>query len=587
MKNTRIYSKKIVVTALLIGIFTINLGFAQKADSHSKRKNPFLSGWSLNLNVGSNLFWGDIRQYDYWPVYHYENEWSLAYGAILSKKLSNIFDVRFQVLNGKLAGTKRPIQTYFKSDVTDFSGQITLNFSNLFSPDKPYKNFETYGIVGLGLSNWSTTKYTLGSDIVTGTSGFPGQGFKKRTTELFSPIGFGIDINLSPSFALNLENTWRITNSDIVDVTSGGFYYDMYTYTSVGLKFNFIGKSKLRNSKKLRYTGESKYNQIKQKNFKHEHEQNRANLDIKDGRRKQQLINESLKTRISSTMPSIITKGEELMVNILIKKPNVMGDGTIRQELPLGSKLVNYDVKGAKISMTKNILSIFWYEMPPQSEVSINYVINTAEVAVGDYDIDGIFTFYKNNQSELLSFTNHLIVEQGNGTSSYVTPSNTYSYTNDNYNQGYNNTTSNEIIKQYNNDYNSKYKDNKYTDTYTDSYNNSYTDNQTNSYTDNYNYTNNNTNSYQSANYSDVEYRIQIRAKYGSRLSITALKSRYNISGEIYEDNFKGYYIYTVGSFAYYEDAKQYRDYVRSHNIRDAFIVAFRNGKRLNSLSDL
>jgi len=46
-----------------------------------------------------------------------------------------------------------------------------------------------------------------------------------------------------------------------------------------------------------------------------------------------------------------------------------------------------------------------------------------------------------------------------------------------------------------------------------------------------------------------------------------------------------GYYIYTIGSFDTYEQARTARDILRRVNgIRDAFVVAFRNGYRLDKL---
>lgn len=84
----------------------------------------------------------------------------------------------------------------------------------------------------------------------------------------------------------------------------------------------------------------------------------------------------------------------------------------------------------------------------------------------------------------------------------------------------------------------------------------------------------------------DPEYRVQIRAKYGREISIKHLSNTYNIPvGEIKENRNNGYYIYTVGSFATYEQAREKRNDLRNYNgINDAFVVAFTNGQRLNKL---
>ncbi len=82
------------------------------------------------------------------------------------------------------------------------------------------------------------------------------------------------------------------------------------------------------------------------------------------------------------------------------------------------------------------------------------------------------------------------------------------------------------------------------------------------------------------------EYRVQIRAKYGSHIPIPWISKKYGLpQQEIRESKHNGYYIYTVGSYDSYEQAKVHRDQLRSnYGINDAFIVAFKNGSRLNKL---
>jgi hypothetical protein len=79
---------------------------------------------------------------------------------------------------------------------------------------------------------------------------------------------------------------------------------------------------------------------------------------------------------------------------------------------------------------------------------------------------------------------------------------------------------------------------------------------------------------------SGIEYRIQIRARYEGKVSIGELSKKYNIpESEIYESTHNRYYIYTVGSFASYEQAAEKRNDIRSVNkVYDAFIVVFKNG---------
>lgn len=83
-----------------------------------------------------------------------------------------------------------------------------------------------------------------------------------------------------------------------------------------------------------------------------------------------------------------------------------------------------------------------------------------------------------------------------------------------------------------------------------------------------------------------LEYSVQIRANYEKRLSKMALSNTYNIPfNHINESMHNNYYIYTVGSFRTYDEAKEFRTKLRSENrVYDAFIVAFSYGKRMSKL---
>ncbi len=83
-----------------------------------------------------------------------------------------------------------------------------------------------------------------------------------------------------------------------------------------------------------------------------------------------------------------------------------------------------------------------------------------------------------------------------------------------------------------------------------------------------------------------LEYRVQISAKYGKRIAIGWISKKYGLSqNKIREDKHNGYYIYTIGSYQTYEQALTKRDQLRNRNgVNDAFVVAFKNGYRLDKL---
>lgn len=79
----------------------------------------------------------------------------------------------------------------------------------------------------------------------------------------------------------------------------------------------------------------------------------------------------------------------------------------------------------------------------------------------------------------------------------------------------------------------------------------------------------------------ELEYRVQIGANTGQKLSLDWLSDRFKLDRPIQEDYFNGYYIYTIGSFATINEAQKLRNTLVAENkIAGAFVVTFKEGKR-------
>ncbi len=85
-----------------------------------------------------------------------------------------------------------------------------------------------------------------------------------------------------------------------------------------------------------------------------------------------------------------------------------------------------------------------------------------------------------------------------------------------------------------------------------------------------------------------VEFRIQLRASYNLRLSTDSLARMFGLDEKITEEKIGRWYKYSVGSFKTYDEAKKYRSEINGKSgIKDPFIIAYYDGKRLNKLSEL
>ena len=83
-----------------------------------------------------------------------------------------------------------------------------------------------------------------------------------------------------------------------------------------------------------------------------------------------------------------------------------------------------------------------------------------------------------------------------------------------------------------------------------------------------------------------LNYRVQILARFTGPARLNTLSNTYGIpENEIKENICKGHFIYTVGRFNTYDEARIKRDEMRySYGIKDAFVVAFRGEERLEKL---
>ncbi|HJN06946.1 MAG TPA: hypothetical protein QF480_10055, partial [Bacteroidales bacterium] len=80
---------------------------------------------------------------------------------------------------------------------------------------------------------------------------------------------------------------------------------------------------------------------------------------------------------------------------------------------------------------------------------------------------------------------------------------------------------------------------------------------------------------------SGIRYRVQILAKRNKLPSFQYLRDRYNIQGNIYENYQNGVYRYSTGDFNSYRDALRHSYLMRDKGITEAFVVAYKNDKRI------
>src|SRR5437867_2143014 len=93
---------------LITGLFAMTASgvFAQDASKQNATTNPNttetkseLDNWSVGINAGTLLFYGDVKQHDYFPTTSYNNEVKFGYGLSVSRAFNSVLSIQGQLLN--------------------------------------------------------------------------------------------------------------------------------------------------------------------------------------------------------------------------------------------------------------------------------------------------------------------------------------------------------------------------------------------------------------------------------------------------------------------------------------------------------
>ena len=225
------------IVLLLLTLFAIPTAlFSQKIQPNR---------WIIKADGGVSVFFGDVKRYDYVPDHESPSEIQPMFSVSIGKEISKIFSVRGQFLFGKLSGHKKSAHYNFKSDILAGNLLADINLYYLFTGDRFGKNkFNAFASLGVGYTNWDTKLYfdtppATGSDIVAESS--------KGAFSI--PAALSIEYVINRNFAVNAEGILSVVTSDEVDAKVGGIEFDHFTYGSVGIVYKFKIKTKAKESK--------------------------------------------------------------------------------------------------------------------------------------------------------------------------------------------------------------------------------------------------------------------------------------------------------------------------------------------------
>lgn len=178
--------------------------------------------WSVSAHFGPAQFFGDLREYDFFPVTKNtadsKSEISFQGGLTVNKQLSYLLGLRADVSMGELKGMKRrQYNRYFKSKYTDVSLAATVNLKGLLLGPNKMKHWKIDAYGGVGYLWYDSKAYLLPNDMLMRTT-------DGTRTDWVLPVGATINYEVSPRIDIGLDFRITHTNSDVIDGTWGGDY---------------------------------------------------------------------------------------------------------------------------------------------------------------------------------------------------------------------------------------------------------------------------------------------------------------------------------------------------------------------------
>lgn len=212
---------------------------------------------SINANVGTLSYFGDMSKYDKHPINKLKYESGPAYGIIITKYFYNKIGISGQMLYGNLRGSGKN-QT-FTTQILEYNLHVRTELLKLAFPDRQYRiGISPY--IGIGQFYFKSTSTYLSNETYTVKE------YKSRVPEFIYFFGAGLSYKMPHNLALTADFSLKQCQNDKLDNYIGFQNYDYYTYLSIGISYriNSIIREPMKNKARLAnnepYHGKRKLN---------------------------------------------------------------------------------------------------------------------------------------------------------------------------------------------------------------------------------------------------------------------------------------------------------------------------------------
>lgn len=200
-------------------------------DEWSGRKTHILlSNWSVNINLGTTSYFGDLSEYDVRAIRKLFYESKVAVGLKLTKNI-RYFGISGQVIYGGLKSDYLPEHT-FETRMLEYSIQTGVNLIPIIFKQRLRKyGFEVYVGMGQFIFNTYVNSYTDGQQTT--------DSFSTGVPEFVYFFGGELRINIAEKLWFTTNLSIRQIQNDNMDkyISSGDF--DYYSLFNIGVTYYF------------------------------------------------------------------------------------------------------------------------------------------------------------------------------------------------------------------------------------------------------------------------------------------------------------------------------------------------------------
>ena len=521
----------------------------------------FSNGLSIKAGGGLTTFFGDLGAQGL-SVLNYTKAGG-AGSAI--KMFTPALGLQIQYFLGNLYSFRSDLAQYFNGSVQEISISARIDPLLLLYPAYSGKLYP-YFRGGLGTTSFRAVRRDQNTNTVfLPAYGYGTDGLTKiaRENALSIPLSAGLGFQLTDKISVELEQSISLTNTDILDAVVGtgtAISSDMFGFTQIGLKYTFgTTQTSVPREKKPRTT-KTQTSRSYRDNSKRAKDQVSPDLTL------DQIPASSINIFIESTIPEKPVSGKIFEVKIRINKGDYIGPAILTQIFPEGFTALESQLGYSQFSFINQKVRIIWERMPKDSIINYTYFVRPGEMVHGPYTLNGSLEYRLQDGPKLIQFANYIFVDNKieSDMDAQILKLLGDEKEEDNLKKDAVQEEKGDELELQIEDLLRKYGDKTTKETQVKDAGELINKHQA---------------------IKGIDFRIQcgaFRTQEEGRKTIR----KYNISESVAEYYHNGLYKYTVGSFSTYEEAARYRDgFIQRSKIWTAFIVAYENGKRLNSLN--